>query len=683
MEIFEIIPAVENGNDMTGDAKGAVVAVTGASGLLGGAVVKALLSSAKANKFEIATILALDIVAPKSPVADERVVYFMADIQDTSSITDLLKENSCGSVIHCCSVIDIGPIMSTKVYNVNVLGTTSVIQACRDANVSALLYTSSTDVVFDGTPVANGSEATTDYPNNPSEYNGYIFTKSMAEQLVLEADGTPTSSEGTLRTSVIRPGHIYGPGDPMITIVLERVAAGLVPCSVGNASKPAINDYVYVDNIAEAHVQCLTYLVSDDPEQLQRVRGEAFCIADLHANIWDHLMPFLAHRNLSAPTTTLPFWVGLLSGWVVDMLQWMLIVLRGYASPTLQPTRYAVTAISQDFYFKSDKARERFGYSPSVSRDVAVRNTIEWLDTPEGQVRQLFLGDTVRQPRTDVWASRMHSLHLVYGSLYMLVGAALFFFGPFISTHYVGIDCSASKHGSTIVQTAGLITGVLGAYSVTASTAAWDMIYFRLTWFPHFLTALVACNLVYTARLPPAFAFVAVVEATIGETTRYVLKQRHAAVGTAAECGHHHLRLHFDRLSAVQLAHAVLSGAFQLAMLAAPGPTLGVMLGEATIGADAAAVQWGHVMGMLELFMTWTYALSAVVGGLEPFVRLSIITRFGATLLLAVGWLMGWSTLSQLTGVLGDALLALMTTHALRTSQRCPDKPTKLWGCAL
>lgn len=167
--------------------------------------------------------------------------------------------------------------MSTKVYNVNVSGTKSIIRACLNANVSGLVYTSSTDVVFDGKPMSNGSEATTKYPQNPSEYNGYIFTKSMAEKLVLQAHGQRTSNNGTLRTSAIRPGHIYGPGDPMITIVLERVAAGLVPCGVGNSSKPAINDYVYVDNVAEAHVQCLAYLVSEDPEKSDRVGGEAFC----------------------------------------------------------------------------------------------------------------------------------------------------------------------------------------------------------------------------------------------------------------------------------------------------------------------------------------------------------------------------------------------------------------------
>ena len=44
------------------------------------------------------------------------------------------------------------------------------------------------------------------------------------------------------------------------------------------------------------------------------------------------------------------------------------------------------------------------------------------------------------------------------------------------------------------------------------------------------------------------------------------------------------------------------------------------------------ASQWGHIMGGLELFMTWIYAVSATIAGLENFVRLSVVTRLGAFL---------------------------------------------------
>jgi hypothetical protein len=44
------------------------------------------------------------------------------------------------------------------------------------------------------------------------------------------------------RTAAIRPGHIYGPGDVMISIVLGLVRDGKVPVKIGHG----INDYVYV-----------------------------------------------------------------------------------------------------------------------------------------------------------------------------------------------------------------------------------------------------------------------------------------------------------------------------------------------------------------------------------------------------------------------------------------------------
>ena len=64
--------------------------------------------------------------------------------------------------------------------------------------------------------------AATRYAPLPSVYNNYITTKAMAEQRALAAD------DAELSVAAIRPGHIYGPGDSMIAIILEvRAPCGL------------------------------------------------------------------------------------------------------------------------------------------------------------------------------------------------------------------------------------------------------------------------------------------------------------------------------------------------------------------------------------------------------------------------------------------------------------------------
>ena len=127
--------------------------------------------------------------------------------------------------------------MTDIVYDVNVNGTRAVIAACiRSASVRALVYTSSIDVTFDGRPVCDGTEERP-YPANPGEFNGYIHSKVMAERHVLAAN-----SPGGLLTTALRPSHIFGPGDPMIPLVVDLVRSGGAPFMMGDGRNE--NDYV-------------------------------------------------------------------------------------------------------------------------------------------------------------------------------------------------------------------------------------------------------------------------------------------------------------------------------------------------------------------------------------------------------------------------------------------------------
>lgn len=83
-------------------------------------------------------------------------------------------------------------------------------------------------------------------------YNGYVESKREAEQLVLQESG-----RHSLVTVALRPAHIYGPGDFMITTILDARKAGEVPFAFGKGC----SDYIYVDNCAIAHVDCLSTLL--------------------------------------------------------------------------------------------------------------------------------------------------------------------------------------------------------------------------------------------------------------------------------------------------------------------------------------------------------------------------------------------------------------------------------------
>jgi nucleoside-diphosphate-sugar epimerase len=120
------------------------------------------------------------------------------------------------TVFHVASIVDLSPFVAPRMADINIEGTRTLLAACRDHGVSFFVYTSSIDVVFSGKPVANGDE-TLPRISSP-ELCPYGWTKAEAEKLVLAADG------GKMRTVAIRPGHIYGPGDFMISQILSLVA---------------------------------------------------------------------------------------------------------------------------------------------------------------------------------------------------------------------------------------------------------------------------------------------------------------------------------------------------------------------------------------------------------------------------------------------------------------------------
>jgi hypothetical protein len=365
-----------------------------------------------------------------------------------------------------------------------------------------------------------------------------------------------------------------------------------------------------------------------------------------------------------------------------DVIQSIYFFTTSRTLPSLQPTRYGALSTSICLTYDATAARAAFGFGDpaiSTSRADAATATRAWL---ERGGRRKFYGDS---GAVSEQAAALYFIHRCHGYLYMLIGMVLFF-RPEAATSAFGVPTTAGDAlGATITQTAGLITTVLGAYSWAAAEGQWSFVYFRMTYFPRLLTVLAFSMLLVAGKLPSAFLGFVVCEAGLVVATFRCLAQ---AKRDGVNPGH--LRLHFDRLFVAQALHAVASGVFQICMLLQPRATLAFMMGVDSADIDAAAVTWGHVMGALEIFMTWTYFASAVVGGLEPFARLSVVTRLGAASLLGVGFVWGVSTLQQLLGVIADAILGLITLAVLLTTNRlerrvdtAPGPRGMPWACSL
>lgn len=391
--------------------------------------------------------------------------------------------------------------------------------------------------------------------------------------------------------------------------------------------------------------------------------------------------PFLEAQGLQPPAQTLPMWIGVGAGWVADWIQTIYFFSTSRTLPSLQPTRYGVLSTSLHLTYDASAAKEAFGFGdPRIctSRSEAAKATTKWL---VGGGRQKFYGDS---GTVNEHTAALHTLHWHYGGIYVMLGAFLFLAPMQGSTVFASPTTKApGPLGKMIIQTAGLILAVLGAYSVAAAEGRWSVLYFRMTYYPRILSALLFGLLVWTHKLPASFLLFTVVEAIVAALTFRLLKQ-------AKRSGVHFgaLSLRFDRIAVAQALHAVLSGMFQMFMLFRPRSALTILLSMDPADVDEEAVRWGHVMGALEIFMTWTYAASAVVHGLEPFVRLSVVSRLGAVAVLGVGYLCEVSTLKQFLGVIGDGLLAIVTVWALASLNRLERPigaaPQEIrWKCSL
>ena len=153
----------------------------------------------------------------------------------------------------------------------------------------------------------------------------------------------------------------------MLEIVLHQRATGRLPVAFGRG----MQDYIFVENCAHAHVDCMEAALQRPqqgrqtrrkekpgrwcpPRQLQRcvfsfpVAGQAFFLSDFHSPIWQHCQPFLAAANLTVPALFLPSWLVFALAYLSEGICYLAYALARVSwAPTLN--LYTATVLNQDF----------------------------------------------------------------------------------------------------------------------------------------------------------------------------------------------------------------------------------------------------------------------------------------------------------------------------------------------
>ncbi len=321
--------------------------VTGGGGFLGGAIVRKLL--ARGDTVRSFTRSAYPWLAE---LGVEQVHGDLGNLADARTAVA-----GCDVVFHVAAKAGVWG-RYPDYFATNVVGTRKVIDACRQAGVTRLVYTSTPSVVHTGRDLEGATET---LPYATRFLAHYPATKALAEAVVLAANGP------TLGTVALRPHLIWGPGDPhLIPRVIARAQAGKLR-RIG--ARPITVDVTYVDNAADAHLNAA--------DRLAVCGGKAYFISnDEPLLLWNFLNRILKDAGLPEVTRSVPTTVAKVGTFALEGVYRM---LRLRAEPPT--TRFVVSQLSTSHWYDIAAARRDLGYAPAVSVEEGLRRLAASLRT--------------------------------------------------------------------------------------------------------------------------------------------------------------------------------------------------------------------------------------------------------------------------------------------------------------
>lgn len=317
------------------------VLVTGASGFLGGHVVRML------------DARGIAVCAQGRDTArlafDAGVDVCVTALDDVTALTAAAR--GCDAIVHAAALS--APWGARQDFvDANVTGTANVITAARTAGVRRLVHISTPAVLFDGRDQHLLDDAA---PYAAHHGSHYARTKHAAEELVRAA--TPY-----LETVMLRPKAIYGAGDrALVPRLLQAARRGALP-QIGDGTNAV--DVTHVDDVVHA-IECA--LVTS------RGVGQTFLVTGgEHVQLWGMIRALLAGVGLPAPGRTVPLSVVMVAATAMEAVS-----MITHREPTL--TRYSAQILARTQTYDISRARDLLGYSPRVSSADGLARTIDAL----------------------------------------------------------------------------------------------------------------------------------------------------------------------------------------------------------------------------------------------------------------------------------------------------------------
>lgn len=306
--------------------------VTGATGLLGGWLVRRLLAAGAD-----VVCLVRDWVPQSEFVRArliDRVKVVNGDVRSQSLLERVLGEYEIDTVIHLAAqtIVGIANRNPASTFKTNIGGTWALLEACRRSPTVKQIVVASSDKAYGEHKQLPYDEAAALIGRHP-----YDVSKSCADLIAQSYAATYQ-----LPVAITRCGNFFGGGD----LNWNRLVPGTIR-SVVRGQRPVIRsdgkfvrDYFYAEDGAAANMLLAERMAAD-----RKLIGEAFNFS-----------------NESQVT-------------VLELVDRVLELMNSKLEPEV---RNEATNEIREQYLSARKAREVLGWTPLFTLDEGLRRTIEW-----------------------------------------------------------------------------------------------------------------------------------------------------------------------------------------------------------------------------------------------------------------------------------------------------------------
>jgi CDP-glucose 4,6-dehydratase len=308
------------------------VLVTGATGLLGGWLIEALLARGAS-----VVCLVRDGV-PQSRFhtegIDRRVTTSQGDVTDQVVLERIIGEHEVRCVFHLAAqtIVGIANRNPVSTFQSNIAGTWAVLEACRRSPLVSEIVVASSDKAY-------GNQVNLPYREDAplQGRSPYDVSKSCADLLA-------QSYAATWATPVVvtRCGNFFGGGDlnwnRLIPGSIRSLLAGEPPLVRSDGT--FVRDYVYIEDGAEAYIRVAEALSAN-----RDLAGRAY------------------NFSMERPLTVLQ----------------MVKLISEATGVALEPVilNEATNEIPAQ-YLDSTRARQELGWTPKVGLEEGLRRTVDW-----------------------------------------------------------------------------------------------------------------------------------------------------------------------------------------------------------------------------------------------------------------------------------------------------------------